>query len=125
MPQQDRDDLNEWDEYYRTNFATQTPEEITALLDGETTWKKYTQELSNLGINQHNRGNLVEHLDHIAFMSAAADKKILGNEHSWTSTRSSWGFLIDVGSADRRGANLLMWKPGGLDGGLSVLLVRR
>jgi len=125
MPQQDRDDLKEWEAYYNTNFAGKTPEEITALLNGDTTRKKYALELSSLGMNQHNRATAVEQIDHIAFMRAATEKKILETTYGWTSTCSSDGSLVDVGCADAWGAGMDGWKPDDVRDDLGVLLFRR
>ena len=125
MPQQDRDDLKEWQEYYSTNFAGISLEEITDLLNDGTTRKKYAFELSNLGINQHNRPTFIEQLDHNAFMRASGKKILEKDGHGWTSTRSSNGFLVILGYAGVKGAVMLEWQSGVARADLGVLLVRR
>ena len=105
LPQEYKDAIDEFEQYYTNNFQGKTNPEIQQLLGG-TNWPKYTQELGNLKINQLTRQNPEEALYDSLMYFQQTGKRLLEKHYTWTKRRSSDGSLVSVGSFVADGAHV-------------------
>ena len=102
-------------------FEAQKPT-ILALM--KTDWKTAALALENLIINQMTRQTPVEALQDTTVYFDNTGKRLLETNYTWTSRRSSDGYLVNFGSADAKGASLGRWRPDDADDDLGVVLSR-
>jgi len=74
-------------------------------------WRKVTEDLIKLSINQKYRPSFAEVLYDFISILESKNKRILESIYTWTKSRSSSGFLVEVGRCGGFGANVRRWEP--------------
>jgi hypothetical protein len=123
VPDQYQDALQEYLQYMRTTFGSDTYEQIQQKLAGPN-WKTYADQLTNLKINQLLRQSPSQALFDVATYYRDQDKRLLENTYIWTNTQVVDSRVVLFGRFGTRGAVLNWWEPSGANDDLAVLVSR-
>lgn len=98
-------------------------ERLTRLMSED--WMEAAKQLSELKINQLTRQSIQETIYDLAMYHDTHGKRLLPNKYVWSNSRSSDGYLVNLGLFDADGVFGHRWKPGTRDGNFGVSLSRR
>ena len=123
IPEEYEEAFQEWEQ------VKQTDKNIQELLrnpdNPKYDWQQAAKELAELKITQLTRQSIQETIYDLALYYDKNGKRLLPNVYTWSNSRSTGGYLVDLGYFGAGGVDGNGWTPDFRYGHLGVLLSRR